>query len=368
MAPEPMHLDPDDSEDRVSLHRRPWNSLSVRISTKSFSLRHVIDDVRDGTIDLAPEFKRSLVWSSLQTSRLVESVLIGIPLPAFYFNAEPDGRLQVIDGVQRLHTLRSFADNEFALEGMEYLPELNGRTWTDLDAAYRRGFSQTSIMVHVVDAATPPEIKLELFLRVNTGGAPLSAQEIRHAMSRERSREVLARMTSTGAFEVIARNHIPRGARMLDRELALRFLAFTLDAELETYSVSYTFDDFLFRITRAIDNPLAVPEEKLRELEAAFERAMTAAWELFDGHAFSFWPRGDDRRNRINRALFDSWSVALSEHEVGDLLARRGSIVRALRDAFSDDPTYVESVRQGTNVKERILKRFQVARAILRGG
>lgn len=376
MTSDPSHPEPeeerapfvDDDDDDPAPRQRPWDPQSVRVSTKTFSLRQVIDEIHDGTIDLAPGFQRPSVWKKKQQSRLVESVLLGIPLPTFYFNAEADRRLQVVDGVQRLTAIRDFADDKLVLEGLEYLTHLNGRTWAGLDASHRRGLHQTQIFVHVIDATTPPDVKTDIFKRINTGGAPLSAQEIRHAMSRERSRAVLGRMTSTAAFQRAMRDRTSAETRMLEREMALRFLAFTLDPRLEEYEAASTFDDFLMRVTRRLDNANALPDERVHALEAAFERAMTAAWELFDGHAFSLWPRGEERRKRINRALFDSWSVALSEHDVDALVARREEIVQGVRDAFSDDPEYVESVRQGTNVKERILKRFQVARAILRGG
>jgi hypothetical protein len=317
-------------------------------------------------VDLAPDFQRASVWKPRTKSRLIESVLLGIPLPMFYFNAEPDRRLQVVDGVQRLTAVREFVDGTLSLEGLEYLTTLNGKRWVDLDPASRRGFHQTQIVVHVIDATTPSEVKADIFKRINTGGEPLSAQEIRHAMSHKRSRDLLARMTRTDAFDRATRGMSKSGTRMIEREFALRFLAFKLDPDLTEYGQASTLDDFLLRITKRLDNPHDLTNEVLRSFEMTFERAMLAAWEIFGEHAFSLWPLGDVRKSRISRALFDSWSVALSETEFDELRPRKDAIVHATRTAFATDAVYIASVTQGTNVKERIQKRFQVARSILR--
>lgn len=356
----------DDEQDEPSPPKRPWDPQSIRISTKTFSLRQVVDELRDGTIDIAPDFQRPSVWGSDKQSLLIESVLLGIPLPTFYFNADTDRRMQVIDGVQRLTAIRRFADNKLVLEDLEYLPTLNGKSWEGLDAPHRRAFHQTQIFVHLIDATTPEDVKTNIFKRINTGGTRLSAQEIRHAMTKARSREALARMTRSAAFKRVVPERDTGESRMVERELALRFVAFTIDPTLATYEKASTFDAFLLWAARQLDQPSALSDARMKSLEISFEAAMVAAWEIFREFAFRIAPQDSKRRNRINRAVFDSWSVALSEHPLDTLLPRRDAILRATREAFAHDAAYVESVRQGTNVKERILKRFEVARTILR--
>ncbi|MGK4002477.1 DUF262 domain-containing protein [Sorangium sp. So ce1036] len=87
---------------------KPWDPSKIRINTKPFSLRQVVDMINDDDIDLAPDFQRLYVWKPAQRSRLFESVLLGIPLPAFYFNQDFQGAMQVVDGVQRLTTIHRF--------------------------------------------------------------------------------------------------------------------------------------------------------------------------------------------------------------------------------------------------------------------
>ncbi|MDZ4320699.1 MAG: DUF262 domain-containing protein, partial [Phenylobacterium sp.] len=163
---------------------KPWDPAKIRITTKNFSLRDVVDQIEDGDIDLAPDFQREYVWQARQRTRLIESILLGIPLPAFYFNQDDDGTSQVVDGVQRLSTISLFMRNEHALNAadLEYLITLDGLTYEQLDAGSLRRFRATQIVVHVIEPQTPDEVKFDIFNRVNTLGSPLSAQEIRHAM------------------------------------------------------------------------------------------------------------------------------------------------------------------------------------------
>jgi len=179
-----------------SAHADPWDPEQIRIHTRHFSLRQIIDMIGDGDIDLAPDFQRQYVWKAPQRWGLVESILLGIPLPSFYFNEERSGTLQVVDGVQRLTTVKQFAEGKFTLDEMTYLKGLQNKGYADLDGVFRRRFQQTQIVAHVIDPQTPYRVKFDVFKRINTGGSPLSAQEIRHSMSLDRSRIFLKELVA----------------------------------------------------------------------------------------------------------------------------------------------------------------------------
>jgi hypothetical protein len=175
---------------------KPWDPKYIRITTKNFSIREIYSQISEDELDLAPDFQRSFVWNLRQQTRLIESILLGIPLPAFYFNQDISGAHQVIDGVQRLTTVRLFMSDLLVLAAshLEYLSSLGGLRYSTLDAAVRRRFSGTQIVAHVIEPQTPDEVKYDIFNRVNTGGSPLTAQEIRHCMSKQRSRAFLAKL------------------------------------------------------------------------------------------------------------------------------------------------------------------------------
>ena len=120
--------DPPPSDDP-----EPWDPEKIRVHTKHYSLRQLMEMVVEGDIDLAPDFQRQYVWKPQQRSALIESLLLGIPLPSFYFNEDTSARLQVVDGVQRLTTIyRYLIDKSFSLGKVTYLHDLEGQGFDDL--------------------------------------------------------------------------------------------------------------------------------------------------------------------------------------------------------------------------------------------
>lgn len=346
--------------------KTPWDPHKIRVSTKPWSLRQAVDDITDGTIDLTPDFQRPSVWNAEKRSRLIESILLGIPLPALYFSADPNGKMQVVDGVQRLSAINDFSNNKFKLRDLEYLSSLKNRTFSELEASYRRRFNQTQIFVNVIEPETPVEVKFNIFKRINTGGEPLTPQEIRHALSQNRSRALLKRMATSEAFRRATNHAFDEDSRMAGRELALRFIALRLDPELKEYEAAETVDDYLISWTRRIDDPKKISDAQIDDLEQQFERSMLAAIAVFGEHAFRKWPKGSDRLSPVNRALFESWSVALADHDIKSLAHRKDGIIAAVREAFSTNREYISSITAATADLARVKLRLKVAREILK--
>ena len=149
---------------------RPWDPTTIRVDPKTYSLRNIIDMIRDNDLELAPDFQRKKVWGDVQKSRLIESILIRIPLPAFYFSSDDGGLLQVVDGLQRLSTVNDFVNGEFRLNGLEYLQkEVGGKRFKDLPALWSRRIYSTQITANVVDPQTPDQVKFDIFKRTQYG-------------------------------------------------------------------------------------------------------------------------------------------------------------------------------------------------------
>lgn len=361
--------DPTDVEveDVGEGERKPWDPSKIRISTKPFSLRQVVDMINDHDIDLAPDFQRLYVWKAAQRSRLIESVLLGIPLPAFYFNQDGEGAMQVVDGVQRLTTIYRFAQNGEPLSDLEYL-DLKDKHFKDLDTVLKRRFHQTQIFVNVIEPQTPDDVKFDVFRRINTGGSPLTAQEIRHCMSRSRARGLLKRLTGLPVFHAATDSAFKHERRMADREVALRFCAFRALGEVEDYREYTSLDSFLLDFVRRVDGTHAtkpaLPEAEEQRLTQDFERAMQTAVAVFDRGAFRKYSTRANRRGPINRALFDSWAVALADYAPMDLASHRAAIVAATRKRL-EDRDYNDAISQGTGDMAKVKLRFSVARKIL---
>lgn len=346
---------------------KPWDPSKVRVGTKTFSLRQIVDEIQEGAIDLAPDFQRDYVWKDRQKTLLIESILLGIPLPAFYFSAGLDGSHQVVDGVQRLSTVRDFAAGAFELsDDLEYLRDLAGTRFGQLDALLKRRFQRTQIVVHVIEASSPADLKYDIFKRINTGGSPLMPQEIRHCMSRARSRDLLRRLATLPAF--LSGVQLRSTQRMEDRELVLRFVAFLrlygVDSSLADYSKYETLDSFLLAATEELDDPSQVSDIELLELETHLQQAMQQADRIFGKHAFRKWPTGDDKLRPLNRPLFECWTVILAL--AGPITSEQSVAIRdAARVAMSIDDRYKRSITGGTGKPEQVKARFQATRDIV---
>ncbi len=351
-----------EEDDHGSEEAQPWDPERIRVHTKHFSLRQVVDMIEDGDIDIAPDFQRFYVWKDWQKWSLIESVLLGIPLPTFYFNERKDGKMQVVDGVQRLTTLYNIVRGEkLALGKIDYLKDLCGSTFDGLGATFKRRMNNTQLVVHVIDPQTPYRVKFDIFRRINTGGSPLSSQEIRHCMSRNRSRLFLHNLTTSASFNKATGGSLRHHIRMADREVVLRFCAFRM-LGADNYTATDTLDTFLIRTTERLDDATAFPDKNLEELQVAFHRAMTNAYTVFGDHAFRKWPLGSERRNPINRALFEVWSVILANYDKQTISTHAARLAEVARRMMTEDERFKEAISQGTGDLRRVHTRFESAK------
>ena len=358
----------EDSEEDSSgggPNAKPWDPSKIRIDTKNFTLREVGLQIQEGELDLAPDFQRDYVWKARQQTRLIESVLLGIPLPAFYFNQERE-RLQVVDGVQRLTTISNFMRGEFRLElgSLEYLKDLSGKTFSELDPQLQRRFSKTQIVVHVIEPQTPDGVKYDIFSRVNTGGSPLSAQEIRHAMSKAPSRNFLKQLVDLPSFSAATGGwFLPINGgnrRMMDRELALRFCAFCV-TPLDEYRTYESLDSFLLAFTRKIDSSDRAID--FDHLARSFDTAMKNAFTAFDKSAFRRRVKG--RRSPLNRAVFEAQAIALADKSP-PAVTENASALKAAFATLLDQEEFSASVTVGTGDSKKVKTRLEQAAAAVR--
>lgn len=368
MGPEDLGIEPEDTQFRDI--ERPWDPESIRVSTNSFSLRNMIDLISDGSLDLAPDFQRLQVWNRVQRAQLIESILLQIPLPAFYFAEDAEGILQVVDGVQRLSTINDFVTggidgkHKFPLNGLEYIADVKGKYFDDLPNLWKRRINNTQIVAHVIAPTTPPDVMYDIFRRINTGGTPLTGQEIRHCVAKKRSRSFLKELVALPAFQKATPVSLHNHKRMVDHEIALRFTAFW-HLTPEKYSRENTLDSFLLQAIRDIDDPAVLDDRTLSGISTAFTRGLDLAYEVFGRDAFRKWPTNSGRRSPFNRALFEAWTVELAKVNPNSVTKSRADIRQAAREAMTTDDTYIGSVSAATGDSASVYARFGITRAII---
>jgi len=340
----------------------PWDPEKIRIHTKHYSLRQVVDMIAEGDIDLAPDFQRQYVWKARQRSGLIESLLLGIPLPSFYFNEDNTGRLQVVDGVQRLTTIFRYVTHPAVKLGeVTYLHDLQGQGFEDLAPLFRRRLNSAQFVAHVIDPQTPYRVKFDIFRRINTGGTPLSAQEIRHCMSKTQSRNFLKELVSDPSFVTATGGVLENHPRMADREVALRFVAFRLFTSDE-YAQHDSFDEFLGFVTEQLDNPA---NENLDQIRTDFVRGMTNGYAVFREHAFRKWPWNAARKSPINRALFESWGTVLADHDETDVQSVAAELVKRAREIMTNNSEFINSISGSTGAVRNVRTRLGMVRNVV---
>ena len=357
--------------------RRPYDPNQIRTKKIDPTVSLLMGKLEAEELDLALDFQRNTgLWDNGKRSRLIESLLMRIPLPDMYFDELPakegmDTRYGVIDGIQRLTALAHFInekneDKRLKLSGLEVLTHLDGKTFNGkngLDSALQRRILNTQFVAYVFEIGTPSDIKLNIFKRLNTGGVNLTPQEIRHAMNPGPVRDLLAEMAKVPAFaEAVGEATANRmSLRMEDREWACRFLAF-VDGGQERYEKSKTdFDGFLGEAMRSA-NRMNPPS--LKKLKDRFERALQAAHACFGDVAFR---KPGTRHGPLNKALFEATIVALDERtdaEHAILKKRRDRLQEVYRNKFEDKEN-LASVSLATSDASRVKRRFETLRNVI---
>jgi len=340
----------------------PFDPSKIKVDRDSMSLFQVLRKIDLGEIELRPEFQRNLVWDPLRRSRLIESALLRLPLPAFYFDGVKPSQWTVVDGLQRLSTFRDYVTlKKFALSGMEYLTAAEGRRFDQLPRGMQRELEESQLTLFIVRPETPPEVKFTIFARINTGGLVLTSQEIRHALFQGQSTVLLAQLAESHEF-ISATCGGVNDSRMEDRECVLRYLGFHLHSYKE-YERS-DLNGFLSRVMRELND---LPAGRIEDLRQRFLDAMRRMREVFGNKAFRRIRPGSDRRGPVNKALFDSWANVIGEYRVELLKDNKDEIVNRLAERFESDAEYVRALSAATGSKASVQIRFETPHKILRG-
>ncbi|MGN7706905.1 DUF262 domain-containing protein [Chryseobacterium sp. 22543] len=355
----------DSSIDFEQLKQPGYGPDDIFVENKPFSLRQILDLIESDDIELTPDFQRNFIWDKTRQSKLIESVLLGLPLPSIYLSQYEDGRLTVVDGLQRLSTIRAFLNNELKLTNLEYLSECNNKHFSELETVLSplrlRKFTQTQIMCFVIDYRSPSKLKFDLFRRLNTGGKPLNNQEIRNCLSKPQIQMVLKDMVNLESFGK-ATDYSVKDGRMDAREAALRFLYFDEQYSVENPVGFYngdmegTLDDF-------IDDLNKYDLDELRKSITVYNRALKNAFHLFGSYCFRKVTRETvrQRRSPVNKLLMLSFSVLLSKYDYSTVTMKfkYEGLLEYLADYISDNEHVFRAITWGTNGKWNLEVSFE---------
>lgn len=284
----------------------PLDDIMVRAETRTVG--DVVTRIKRGRYAMAPDFQRDFVWDGKKQSKLIESCIMRIPLPVLYVAEGADGRIVVVDGLQRLTTFVRFLGDKLTLTDLGDGHPLKGKRFSQLPVNLQERVEDTQLTLYILDKSAPQRAQLDIFERVNSG-ATLSRQQMRNAILNGRGTRWLHKMSKSKRF-LDATGGSLNTKIMRDREAINRFAGFHL-LGWKSYR-NGDIDDFL---ARTIEKLNLVDDQHLVGIEAKFLQAMKNNYRLFGPHSFRKSLRDRDREARrsvINIALFDVLSWAFS--------------------------------------------------------
>ncbi len=345
----------------------PFDPRDVDIVSKPMVISNIVEQLECDDIILDPDFQRRPdLWDAVKQSRLIESLIINIPLPTFYFELCEDDRYVVVDGLQRLYAMKQFMALEktdpkrLRLKGLEYLSDFENCLFEELPPKIQRRIKSQDVTAYVIRPGTPDKVKTSIFTRINTGGLKLEPAEIKNSVYRGRVAELLKELAHGEAF-VRATRHKIASDRMLDCEFVNRFLAFYVLGEKEYKG---NLEDFMNDVLSLLQKE---PESMLEQCRMDFTRAMVYARNLFEDHAFRR-KRTDGTYAALNRPLFEAVSVNLAKLKEEEclILQKKKEQVNAKYEELLDNTEFITSISNGTAKIGNVRTRHQMIRDMFR--
>ncbi|KAF3983527.1 MAG: DUF262 domain-containing protein [Methylococcales symbiont of Hymedesmia sp. n. MRB-2018] len=342
----------------------PFSVKDITVANRVILLPSIIKRLKEGEIGIPDYQRHENLWTNKQKSRLIESILLKLPLPVFYFDVQNPEKWMVIDGLQRISTIRSFfvetGKKQLKLSGLEFLIELNGKKYSDLSRGMLRTIDDTQFITYQIEAQTPMEVRYSIFNRINTGGISLKPQEIRQALNQKGDGvKFLQTIAEGGIFkEIVGISN----KRMAGQELILRFMAFQILHEEQFKTMANFLDLAMIELDKKNTEELEILKNKLIET-LNFSKKM-----LGENHRFSRSIADSNKNKLVNLSLFDVLTVCFNKVENKELLLKNRSIfVEKLKGLLlNENSEFFESITKGTSGKTAKETRFKVINLLIK--
>jgi uncharacterized protein with ParB-like and HNH nuclease domain len=347
------------------------NRRKIHTDAYPMSIGELINLYRDGEIDIHPEFQRIYRWTDSQKSKLIESILLGIPLPSIFVAQREDGIWDVVDGVQRLSTIFSFLgiykdENGESLPGLkltatEYIKSLDGMYWEHtevehaLSADIKRAFKREKIDVKIIKKESDGKAKYDLFQRLNTGGTTLSDQEVRNClliMIDHEKYDWLKELSENPDFK----NCLPLSEKMEEEqgymEIALRFIVYRYFNKLDGFEKYVDLNELL---TDAMKKIFEKPYFDLDEEKKLFEQVFKLLNDTLEDNSFRQYDIEKEKyKGPFSLSFFEVIAIGLSYNfDNSEVVTDK---IREISRNLKNDPIFIDNTKYGT----RSINRFKV--------
>lgn len=371
-----IHVDED------FLEGEPYNSskevnevypnAEVRVTRAQYSTLHIkrlVENRKELIID--PDFQRGNVWAKKQGSELVESILMGIPIPVMYLFEMKDGKKQVVDGRQRITAILDFLNDKLVLKDLKILPSYNNCKFSDLDMKMQGLFEDSQMYFYIIQPPTPERVKYDIFDRVNRGGTRLTNQEMRNALYRGKSTRLISELSKSEEF-LTATGYGISSKRQKDNYVILRSISFwllykkwetILAQNGEAIDYKSDIDDFLAKMMIFINEKAS--DELIAECRSMFLRAMKNSFEIMGEDAYRFAAymdeNGTSRKRPINMPLFEMLVYVFSD----ECVSVDSRVTRKAIEKFKDTYDYQKMLMSNVDSSTNVVGRFEAAQKLI---
>ncbi|MFG2614451.1 DUF262 domain-containing protein [Streptomyces anulatus] len=355
----------EQSLDEKNAIRERWERGQRELMTYAFDFnaQTLTSLVRDGQLDLAPGYQRRVRWDDRRRSKLIESFLLNIPVPSIYLSEDEAGMYSVIDGMHRIAALVDFFEDKYKLSGLDVFYEANDHKFSDLDIGIQRALATRAIMrATVISHLSDPVMKYDLFQRLNTGGVPLNAQEVRNSTFSGPYNDLLIELAESADFRsaltLTRTSYPPIWRAMKDVELVLRY--FTLRDSWRDFRGS-----MMYALNRHMSEHAHVDDAVLMENRADFLTTLQKSITAFGPDLFRRQNRSGRPSPRIVVSIFDAQMLTVREFSIEQLSRRTEEIQQGMRALFRDE-RFIESIGSHTNSPHSLHYRIEAVAHMLR--
>ncbi|MBR4758206.1 MAG: DUF262 domain-containing protein [Bacteroidaceae bacterium] len=339
---------------------------TIRTQSSDSEVFAMYTKYKKGRLNVQPDYQRKYVWDSKKASLLIESILLGIPIPLIYLADEGNGVINVIDGQQRLTSLFSFIDGsfpdgkKFKLTGMNVFTELKGKTFAELDGNLQDKINEYPLRVITFTSDSDPDLQYEIFSRLNTGSVALNDQELRNCIYRGRFNEFIKELALDKEFQSLLGLKAPH-TRMKDVELVLRFVGFYTESYINYMPPSKKFMNEVMRKNRNAD------DTTLRKIREAFKKAVLNTKTLLGDKAFRRFVRGTESihdgkwdTNTLNVSLYEILMDSMARIDTPVLMRHLDAIREAYINMVSSNEDFINSITRASADKNAVTTRFRM--------
>ncbi len=343
-------------EDKIQI---PKELRKIRTQAYDKSVEDTVRMIEKGRIFLQPDFQRySQVWDYKTASQLIESVLLNVPIPPIYVAEEDDGSWNIIDGLQRLTSFKNFYEGKFKLRGLDSLKELNKQSYESLNQNAKSILDNGSLRIILITKESHPEMKYDVFMRLNRGSVKLTEQELRNCLYRGSLNDLIKDLRNNTQLLDILNLEKPH-KRMDDAELILRYFALSENFDRENISISGYKGIMKTFLNAYMDKNKNMCEEQVNELKEKFNSTLNKVYSIFGKNSFKRIESNGEFYRWINKAIYDFIMLSFENYPLEILINNKEKILEALKTCVNENKDFEDSITVGTSEPRRMEYRLR---------